>query len=77
VAAGHIVTTERAGGRASAAEETVNEPIYRWECSFCQAAGVAESSEMARLTVDAHLAVAHPDRARERRPTDTGSERTT
>jgi hypothetical protein len=70
----------RAGGPErgrSAAEETVNEPIYRWECSFCDAAGVSESSEMARLTIDAHLAVAHPDRARERRSTDAGSERAT
>jgi hypothetical protein len=55
----------------------VNEPIYRWECTFCDAAGVSESSEMARLTIDAHLAVAHPDQARERRSTDAGSERAT
>jgi hypothetical protein len=70
----------RVSGRGrglESAEGTVNEPIYRWECSFCGAAGAAESSEMARLTIDAHLAVAHPDRARERRVTDAGSERAT
>jgi hypothetical protein len=63
--------------RDGAAEETVNEPIYRWECTFCDAAGVSESSEMARLTVDAHVAVAHPEHARERRASEPGSERAT
>jgi hypothetical protein len=38
----------------------VNEPIYRWECTICGASGVSESSEMARYTVNAHVAVAHP-----------------
>jgi hypothetical protein len=55
----------------------VNEPIYRWECTFCGVAGVSESSEMARLTIDAHLAVAHPAHAHERRSTESGSERAT
>lgn len=57
----------------------MNEPIYRWECTFCDAAGVSESSEMARLTVDAHVAVAHPERARERerRAPEPGSDRAT
>jgi hypothetical protein len=69
----------RPGGpeRGGAAEESVNEPIYRWECTFCDAAGVSESSEMARLTIDAHVAVAHPDQVRERRSSDAGSERAT
>lgn len=55
----------------------MNEPIYRWECSFCDAAGVSESSEMARLTVDAHVTVAHPEHARERRAPEPGSDRAT
>ena len=55
----------------------MSEPIYRWECTLCDAAGVSESSEMARLTIDAHLAVAHPGQAHERRSTDAGSERAT
>jgi hypothetical protein len=38
----------------------VNEPIYRWECTICDASGASESSEMARLTVNTHIAVAHP-----------------
>jgi hypothetical protein len=43
----------------------VSEPIYRWECTLCDAGGVAESSEMARLNVNTHLAMAHPgDRSR-------------
>ncbi len=60
----------------------MNEPIYRWECTICDAAGVAESSEMARLAVDTHVAVAHPGDARARRPAAgerpaaPGSERT-
>jgi hypothetical protein len=55
----------------------VNEPIYRWECTFCDAAGVSESSEMARLTIDAHVDVAHPGDARERRSAEPGSGRAT
>jgi hypothetical protein len=58
-------------------EGTVNEPIYRWKCTICDAAGVAESSEMARLTVDAHVAVAHPERARERQAPEPGPEHAT
>jgi hypothetical protein len=55
----------------------VGEPIYRWECTICGAAGEAESSEMARLTVNAHVAVAHADDAAERPSTESGSQRTT
>jgi hypothetical protein len=38
----------------------VNEPIYRWECTICGASGESESSELARRTVNAHVATAHP-----------------
>jgi hypothetical protein len=38
----------------------VNEPIYRWECPICGASGESESSELARRTVNAHMATAHP-----------------
>jgi hypothetical protein len=36
------------------------EPTYRWVCTYCDASGMAESSEMARLTVDIHVSVQHP-----------------
>ena len=36
------------------------EPTYRWECSYCDASGVAESSEMAQLGVEIHLSIQHP-----------------
>ena len=35
------------------------EPIYRWVCTHCRAAGVAESPEMARLSVDTHVSLFH------------------
>ena len=35
------------------------EPIVRWVCTYCQASGVAESPEMARLTVDTHVSLFH------------------
>jgi hypothetical protein len=54
----------------------VNEPIYRWECTICDASGVSESSEMARLTVNTHVAVAHPDDAGDR-PAEPRSQRIT
>ncbi|HYY78912.1 MAG TPA: hypothetical protein VFD04_06970 [Actinomycetes bacterium] len=38
----------------------MGEPTYRWVCTFCDACGEAESSEMARLAVDVHVSVAHP-----------------
>jgi hypothetical protein len=55
---------------------TVSEPIYRWECTICDAAGVSESPEMARLSVDTHVAVAHAD-VPEQRPAGPGPEPTT
>ena len=36
------------------------EPTYRWVCSYCDASGVAESSEMAQLGVEVHLSIQHP-----------------
>jgi hypothetical protein len=56
---------------------TVNEPIYRWECTICDASGVSESSEMARLTVDTHVAVAHPDETPDDRFPEPRSQRIT
>jgi hypothetical protein len=38
----------------------VNEPTYRWECTICGASGESESSELARRTMNAHVAAAHP-----------------
>jgi hypothetical protein len=38
----------------------VNEPIYRWECTICGASGNSDSSHLARRTVNAHAATAHP-----------------
>jgi hypothetical protein len=36
------------------------EPTYRWVCSYCDASGLAESSEMAQLGVEVHLSIQHP-----------------
>jgi hypothetical protein len=36
------------------------EPTYQWVCTYCDASGMAESSEMARLAVDVHVSVRHP-----------------
>jgi hypothetical protein len=36
------------------------EPTYQWVCTYCDASGMAESSEMARLAVDVHVSVQHP-----------------
>jgi hypothetical protein len=52
----------------------VNEPIYRWECTICDASGVSESSEMARRTVNAHVATAHPSGSSEDRSTESRSQ---
>ena len=71
------MTSERLGSGIARWEETVNEAICLGEYTIRDASGVSESSEMARLTVDAHVAVAHPDEARERRPAEPGSERAT
>jgi hypothetical protein len=38
----------------------MTEPTYRWVCTYCDASGMAESSEMARLAVDVHVSVQHP-----------------
>jgi hypothetical protein len=51
----------------------VNEPIYRWECTICGASGESESSELARRTVNAHVATAHPA---DQPATEPGAERT-
>jgi hypothetical protein len=37
----------------------MSEPTYRWVCTYCDAFGEAESSEMARLAVDVHVSFAH------------------
>ena len=55
----------------------MNEPIYRWECTICEASGVSESSEMARLTVDTHVAVAHPNETPDDRFPEPRSQRIT
>ena len=36
------------------------EPTYRWVCSYCDASGAAESSEMAQLGIEVHLSIQHP-----------------
>ena len=36
------------------------EPTYRWVCSYCDASGVSESSEMAQLGIEVHLSIQHP-----------------
>ena len=36
------------------------EPTYQWVCTYCDASGVAESSEMAQLAIEVHLSVQHP-----------------
>jgi hypothetical protein len=38
----------------------LGEPTYRWVCTYCDASGMAESSEMARLAIDVHVSVQHP-----------------
>jgi hypothetical protein len=55
----------------------VNEPIYRWQCTICDAAGVSETSELARQTVDTHVAVAHAADAPDQPPAEPGPEPTT
>jgi hypothetical protein len=37
----------------------MGEPIFRWVCTFCDASGEAESSEMARLAVESHVSMFH------------------
>ena len=53
----------------------MNEPIYRWECTICEAAGEAESSELARRAIDAHVALVHPAAATDRPAADPGVKR--
>lgn len=36
------------------------QPTYRWVCSYCDASGVSESSEMAQLGIEVHLSIQHP-----------------
>jgi hypothetical protein len=48
------------------------EPTYQWVCTCCDASGMAESSEMARLAVDVHVSVQH-QRAPEPEP-DAGGD---
>jgi hypothetical protein len=48
------------------------EPTYQWVCTYCDASGMAESSEMARLAVDVHVSVQHPH-APEPDPDATGN----
>jgi hypothetical protein len=36
------------------------EPTFRWVCTYCDAFGMAESSEMAQLAVEVHLSIQHP-----------------
>jgi hypothetical protein len=53
----------------------VNEPIYRWECTICDASGESESSEQARRTVNAHVALVHPADPADRPATEPGAKR--
>ena len=36
------------------------EPTYGWVCTYCDASGMAESSEMAQLGIEVHLSIQHP-----------------
>lgn len=36
------------------------EPTYEWVCTYCDASGMAESSEMAQLGIEVHLSIQHP-----------------
>jgi hypothetical protein len=45
--------------RSHETEGCMGEPIYRWVCTYCQVSDLAESSEMARLAVDAHVSLFH------------------
>jgi hypothetical protein len=38
----------------------MKEPLYRWVCTVCGISAEAESSELARLNIDAHMQVSHP-----------------
>ena len=38
----------------------MKEPLYRWVCTTCGISAEAESSEIARLNIDAHVQVSHP-----------------
>jgi hypothetical protein len=38
----------------------MKEPLYRWVCPMCGISDEAESSEMARLSIDVHMGIAHP-----------------
>jgi hypothetical protein len=38
----------------------MKEPLYRWVCTMCGSSDEAENSEMARISIDVHVQVAHP-----------------
>jgi hypothetical protein len=38
----------------------MKEPLYRWVCPMCGISDEAESAEMARLSIDVHMGIAHP-----------------
>jgi hypothetical protein len=35
-------------------------PLYRWVCTMCGISAEAENSEIARISIDVHVQVAHP-----------------
>lgn len=39
----------------------MKEPLYRWVCTMCGISDQAESPELARLNIDLHVRLAHPD----------------
>jgi hypothetical protein len=39
----------------------MKEPLYRWVCAMCGISDAAESPEMARLMIDLHVQVSHPE----------------
>ncbi len=42
----------------------MKQPRYRWVCTMCGISDEAESSEVARLTIDVHVQMAHPSSQR-------------
>jgi hypothetical protein len=52
----------------------MGEPIYRWVCTYCDASGTSENSEMARLAVDVHVSMFHSPAAEADGGPDPGPE---
>jgi hypothetical protein len=53
----------------------MKEPLYRWVCTFCGISDEAASPELARLSIDDHVQVAHPSARQAAAASDPDGER--